>query len=148
MPLFGAGMASLPKSAPMVEGIRPKSIFGYQIVRFAIIGGLTAAIYVATYTALASLGSVSDWISVVISYLVAITFQYVGHSMFTFRRPVQSQSQFLRFAVLNGAGLCFAIAITEIGTNVLEFQPLIAGIIVVAFLPIMNFVIMRIWVYA
>lgn len=144
---FDGGIEQRLKNSPMIEKLRLSSLIDLQIFRFAIIGGITAGVYVAIYTLLITLGSISGWLSVVISYLLAISFQYVGHALFTFRRSVQSQSQFLRFAVLNGAGLCFALAITEIVTNVFSFQPFVAGIIVVVLLPVMNFVVMRIWVY-
>lgn len=119
-----------------------------QILRFAIVGTATAAIYVAGYNLLRLADLVSPAIGAAIAYLAAISFQYVGHARFTFRKTAADIGQARRFLILNAAGLGFAMAITVALTSFIETPDWIASVTVVILLPILNWILMRLWVFA
>ncbi|MEO1638212.1 MAG: GtrA family protein [Pseudomonadota bacterium] len=118
-----------------------------QFLRFGIVGGLTALIYAVGFLLLNGAG-VSTTLAVCLAYGAAIVFQYFGHAGFTFRKTARDGGQVQRFLVLNGVGLLLAIGITLVMTGVMGLPDVMATVTVVVALPIMNWIIMRLWVFA
>ncbi len=118
-----------------------------QFLCFALIGAATALIFAVGYVVLRETG-VPAATATTLSYLAAITFQYIGHSGFTFHRKPRDRRQFFRFLALNGAGLVMAMAITLSLTEYLGAPDWAASVAVILVLPMMNWIFMRLWVFA
>ncbi|MEM6638083.1 MAG: GtrA family protein [Pseudomonadota bacterium] len=117
-----------------------------QMLSFALVGGVTALTYAGGYMVLREVG-VSAVLAATLSYLAAITLQYFGHSGITFRKNPRDRGQLLRFLVLNGAGLATAVAITLVLTQYFGAEDWMASVAVILVLPVMNWVVMRLWVF-
>ena len=117
-----------------------------QIARFSIVGLLTAGIYVVTFHILVGSGAVAPFAAAA-AYSCAILFQYFGHALFTFRAPWRGRAQVVRFIALNVTGFCLAILITILTVGVLGLPSFISSAAVVMILPVVNFVMMRLWVF-
>ncbi|CAD0183193.1 GtrA-like protein [Ruegeria sp. THAF57] len=119
----------------------PKRIF-----RFAVVGTGVAAYYFVTYLGLLQIFN-SPWIANLLAFGSAILIQYVGQTVWTFGRPVVAPGQFGRFLCMIAIGLVVSSMITGILAPRLALaEPVAAGLVVVV-LPIINFVILRLWVY-
>ena len=83
-----------------------------QGFRFALVGSATAIIFVSLVVAgdRYALPSLATTVS---AYVVAISFQYVAHAVFTFRRAVAVPDQLGRFLLTTGIGLLFSIFIID-----------------------------------
>ena len=118
----------------------------WQVLAFTLVGGTTALIYVGGYSVFRQSGVPAAAAST-LSYLAAITFQYFGHSGLTFGKNPRDRGQLVRFLVLNGIGLITAVAITLALTKILGAQDWVASLAVILVLPVLNWFLMRLWVF-
>jgi putative flippase GtrA len=107
---------------------------------------VTAGIYLAAYPLLRHVG-LSPALASLAAYLLAILFQYLGHAVFTFRRTTRNAGQIARFLANNALGCALAAGAMAVlpGFGIGETA---ATVIVVCLLPVLNWFLMRFWVYA
>lgn len=118
-----------------------------QALRFAVVGSLTAAIYFGVYNLLRVAEVASPAMASAITYCAAISFQYVGHSWFTFGKPVFDIRQVLRFLATNAFGFVFSVSSTYLMVSVFLMPDWVASGLIVITLPIINWFVMRRWVF-
>lgn len=118
-----------------------------QGLRFAIVGLVVAAFYVVAYSTLVSTG-LSSVIANVVAFLSAIVIQYIGQTRWTFRKPLKVRQQWVRFGTMISVGLIYSTLITNNVAQALGWTATIAAIVVAASLPVINFLVMRFWVYS
>ncbi len=117
-----------------------------RIFRFAVVGTGVAAYYFVAYLGLLQVFS-SPWIANLLAFGSAILIQYVGQTAWTFDKPVVAPGQFGRFLCMIAIGLVVSSMITGVLAPRLALaEPVAAGLVVVI-LPVINFVILRLWVY-
>ncbi|MFY2826333.1 GtrA family protein [Ruegeria sp. MALMAid1280] len=117
-----------------------------RIFRFAVVGTGVAAYYMVTYLGLLHLLG-SPWIANLLAFGSAILIQYVGQTAWTFGKPLAAPAQFGRFLCMIGVGLVVSSALTGIVGPRLGLPETVSAASVVVVLPILNFVILRLWVY-
>ena len=117
-----------------------------MLFRFAIVGVGVAALYVAAYLLMLEFG-LGKTLANLIAFAMAITVQYIGQAAFTFRKPLDDQTQMLRFISMIGAGFLSASAITGLIGPALSFSDMASAISVTLILPVQNFFIMKLWVF-
>ena len=122
-------------------------IFGARLWRYALAGGATAALYVVLYVCLLALG-VPQWIANGASFLLAVAFQYVAQAAFTFEAPLRDGTQIARFVAMIALGLTTSAAITGWIGPLQGLADWMSAAIVAVILPIQNFFIMSLWVFA
>jgi len=118
----------------------------HRIFRFAVIGAGVAAYYMVAYLGLLYLLN-SPWVANFLAFGTAILIQYVGQTAWTFGRPLAVPSQFGRFMCMIGVGLIVSTAITGFVGPRFALSEMASAALVVVVLPILNFVILRLWVY-
>ena len=119
----------------------------FQTLRFLVVGGITAGIYVGGYNYIRAMNEVSPAFASVMAYLLAITFQYIGHARFTFRKSILSTAQVLRFLATNVFGLVFSFVCAHLLVTVLSMPDWIASALIVLALSAINWIVMRHWVF-
>lgn len=117
-----------------------------QGLRFAIVGLAVAAFYVVAYSALVNTG-LSNVIANVVAFMSAIVIQYIGQTRWTFRKPLKVRRQWLRFGTMISVGLIYSTLITNYVAQALGWPSWVAAAVVAASLPVINFLVMRFWVY-
>lgn len=115
-------------------------------LRFALVGGITAVLYALGFAGLAELG-VPTAVASVLAYLAAVLFQFTGHRGFTFRADGPVLAMAGRFVVANGAGLTFATVLALWLRDGIGLDALPAGAVVSLSLALLNWVVMRLWVF-
>ena len=119
----------------------------YQLLRYAIVGGSVAVFYVVLYAILMQLG-VTQVVANALAFAAAIVVQYLGQAVFTFRRDWAEPGQALRFAVMIGVGFVASAVITGMVGPAFGMPPWTAAAIAAIWLPIQNFIFMKLWVFA
>ncbi|MGI9388553.1 MAG: GtrA family protein [Boseongicola sp.] len=117
-----------------------------QGLRFAIVGLLVAAFYVVAYSVLVSAG-LSNVVANIVAFLSAVIIQYLGQTSWTFRKPLKVRRQWLRFGVMISVGLIYSTLITNNVAPPLGWPASVAAFVVAVSLPVINFLVLRFWVY-
>ena len=117
-----------------------------RLVRFSVTGVCVAAIYVIAYVLLTGAGMAPFWANL-IAFTLAVAFQYVMQTRWTFRRRLADGLQGMRFVLTIGFGLVFSTVISTFVGPWLGWPPWVAAIIVAVTLPVTNYIVFRFWVY-
>jgi len=118
-----------------------------QLLRFAVVGTGVAALYVLMYLAFLALG-LNQPVANFLAFLVAVSVQYVGQTLWTFRKPLGRPDQIIRFACTIGLGLLVSAGITGVMGPALNWPDAVSAAVVAVVLPVQNYLIFRIWVFA
>lgn len=118
-----------------------------QFLRFGLVGGGVALFYVLCFAGLRALG-LGEVGANAFAFSGAICVQYIGQTVFTFRQPLASSAQMLRFGVTVGLGFLVSMCITGALGPQLGWSDWLSAAVVAVFLPVQNFIIFRLWVYA
>ena len=122
-------------------------LFDIEFARFAAIGAGVAAFYVVGFAALSAAG-MSAYLANTIAFFAATALQYAGQGAFTFRRRLVDVAQAARFVAMTGTGYLVAVAVTAGAGPALGWAPWQAALVVALWLPIQNYVFMKLWVFA
>lgn len=122
-------------------------LLNIELLRFALVGGSVAVAYVVAYVLLLNLGMAVVMANAV-AFGLAIVLQYFGQAVFTFRRTWSEAGQMARFATMTGLGFVVSCLITAGLAPVAGLSALQAAMIVAVWLPIQNYVLMKIWVFS
>jgi putative flippase GtrA len=118
-----------------------------QALRFAIVGGTVALVYMAAYLGLLALG-LPQVLANALAFLGAVALQYLGQALFTFRAPLRDRAQAGRFAAMILCGLVTAALITGPLATRLGLPDGLAALAVMLLLPVQNYVFMILWVFS
>jgi len=118
-----------------------------QFLRFAIVGAGVAALYVCIYLVFLAL-SLDQLLANFLAFLIAVSVQYVGQTWWTFRKPLGCPDQIIRFACTIGLGYLSSASITGLLGPALGWSDIVSAIVVTVILPVQNYLIFRVWVFA
>ncbi|PCJ07893.1 MAG: polysaccharide biosynthesis protein GtrA [Rhodobacteraceae bacterium] len=118
-----------------------------QFLRFAIVGTVVAALYVLMYLAFLAMG-LNQPLANLAAFLVAVTVQYFGQTWWTFRKPLGRPDQIVRFACTIGLGFLVSAGVTGVLGPALNWPDSVSAAVVAVVLPVQNYLIFRIWVFA
>ncbi|WP_027257511.1 MULTISPECIES: GtrA family protein [Leisingera] len=118
-----------------------------QILRFSAVGAVVAGLYVLGFTALLTAG-LAQAAANALAFAAAVAVQYVLQSWWTFRRPLGLPDQMARFACAIAAGFAVSALITGAIGPAAGWADWMSATAVTVILPVQNFIIFRLWVYA
>lgn len=118
-----------------------------QILRFSVVGATVAGLYVLGYTALLAAG-LPQAPANALAFAAAVAVQYILQTWWTFRRPLGLPDQMARFACTIAAGFAVSALITGMIGPMLGWADWLSAAAVTVILPVQNFIIFRLWVYA
>jgi putative flippase GtrA len=122
-------------------------IFQHKLVRFCLVGGSTALVYVLLYLAFLA-ADVPQVFANGFAFGLAVMLQYAGQAAFTFGRQLNDLGQVLRFAVMVVLGFVSSALITSVVPSLTGLPDWAAAAIAATYLPVQNFVFMALWVFA
>jgi len=122
-------------------------VFRQKLVRFSLVGLATAAVYTLLYLGLLKLG-LSQVIANGTAFLIAVIFQYLCQAAFTFERKLCDANQIIRFGVMVWFGFLTSTLITGPMAALFDLADWTAAVLVIALLPLQNFAILTLWVFA
>ena len=119
----------------------------FRMLRFAIVGTTVAGLYVLLYVGFIALGLIQP-LANALAFGVAVIVQYVGQAWWTFRQPLAQPDQIFRFVCTISLGFLVSALITGQVGPALHWPDVIAAAVVAVVLPVQNYLIFRIWVFA
>lgn len=117
----------------------------HQVLRFGVVGVGVAALYVLLYLALKPV--MAQPLANGLAFLIAVVAQYLGQTLFTFRKPLAVPDQIGRFIAMIAAGLAFSALITGWAGPAIGLVDWLAAAVVTIWLPVQNYIFMKLWVY-
>ena len=121
--------------------------FGLKLGRFGLVGGLSTVIYVVLSISGNAWTALPAELVNTIAYCCSGAWGYVGHYHITFRSDAAHKASIARFVVLFLSGFVVSSGIVFVNQALglpRQLGPLVATIV----LPVMNFIIMQLWVFA
>ena len=119
-----------------------------QLIRFVIVGGVAALLYVAFASILKTQAGVPTWIASVVSYTSMIIPAYFGQRQFVFRTGIGHRAAMPRYFAVQAlcAGLSALLALWL--ESLAGVAPVIVFVCVAAVLAVFSFAMSRLWVFA
>lgn len=117
-----------------------------QMMRFALIGGVSTALYFGLLMALRPMIP-STLILTAICYGASMGFNFLTQAMFTFRQRNLTRRQIGRYVVMHGAALVVNSLSMKVLVDGLNVHILIAQIFVTSGVTVATFLLSRAWVY-
>jgi len=117
-----------------------------RIFRFGMVGLSVTLLYAGGYAGLRGLGAV-PWAASAIAFTVAVLWQYLAQTFWTFRARLADRARLARFGATIGAGLAVSTALTGLIGPALNLPEAATILIVILWLPVQNYLIFRLWVY-
>lgn len=121
-----------------------------QPARFLIIG-LGATLLYALLAAVFSMGEtplMRPASGSVLSYVIAALYSYAGHKYFTFASSGAHRFEAPRFFVLTLLGLAVSFLLPAVLSGILGLQAQIPIVLTCLVIPLVNYVMLRHWVFA
>ena len=117
-----------------------------ELIRYGLVGSLTAIVFAGLIWVLSTVlgGGI---LATILSYGVAIGVQYIGHSVFTFKRDPADAPQALKFTLTHLLGVSISIAIINVLAPTFGLSPHHAAALVVCVLASLNFFLFRFWAF-
>jgi len=118
-----------------------------RLLRFAAVGTGVAGFYILCFLALEAAG-LHRITANAAAFLAAVALQYLGQTVFTFRRKLAVPDQIARFAAMIGLGLLVSAGITAWIGPALGWAGWVSALAVTLILPVQNYLILKLWVYS
>jgi putative flippase GtrA len=118
-----------------------------ELIRFSIVGGTTAGIFIGLVSGFELAGLASPFVTIS-AYGAAIAVQYLAHAKFTFRRRAAAPAQLGRFLAVNAVGLGFSLVMLDVVAPNIGWSRALISLIVAGTLPIVNFIAFKLWAFA
>lgn len=116
-------------------------------LHYIVVGSSLAAIYLGLSFGLHSMASMPAHLASPIAFLLSVPIAYFAQSILVFRAGWLDGRQFLRFLVTMGVGFVVSASTIPILSWALGLPEIIAMASVSAFVPLVNFVVFRFWVF-
>jgi putative flippase GtrA len=123
------------------------SLWSLRLSRFAAIGITSTTIYAALAFIFSHLGLTATGASV-LAFLLAAIFSYAGHKYVTFVSGGRHAFELPRFLVLSVAGLAVVSILPAFLTGMLGLPAAAPFLLACVVIPIVNYVVLGIWVFA
>ncbi len=117
-----------------------------RLFRFAVTGLLVAAIYVVLYTIFVRVG-MQTLVANTVAFLLAVLFQYLMQTLWTFRGSLRDGQQGMRFAITIAIGILYSSLVTTVIGPKAAWPPWLSAGLVAVTLPVVNYIAFRAWVY-
>lgn len=121
--------------------------FGLALGRFGAVGLISTLTYVVVATVSVRWAALPVLAANTVAYATSGVWSYFGHYYLTFRSDAAHGASVARFFVLFGLGYAASIGIVAADRR-LGLPPELGTIMVAGFVPVMNFVVMQLWVFA
>ena len=120
-----------------------KKLFSFKIMRYAIVGGISTLIHIGVASLYIYSINNSVFQSNIVGFLVAYVFSYLMQSIHVFEHQI-SWHKALRYFIVQFGSLLTSIMLSGFLT---EYNSYIRTLFVVILMPLVTFVIHKIWTF-
>jgi putative flippase GtrA len=118
-----------------------------KLLRFIVVGVLTALSYMGLITLFANVLELSPVVSVFIAYPLAVIFNYLAHYLWTFKSDLPHSVSFSRFLLVNALFYLINLLATDVVAPLLGMDFLPFQLVVTCSFAAATFVIQKLWVF-
>ena len=119
-----------------------------RAIRFLLVGGTTALIYLAVLALLERAMGLDYRIAVSVAYFVAVCFHFAANRRFTFRAHGDpTGGQVARYVVLLAVNYVLMLGVVTFAVEVLRWSPYVAVLLGAAATAGVGFLLARYWVF-
>lgn len=118
-----------------------------RFFRFGLVGIATATLYVVAGTTIWTLTDTSKVSSSTMAFMIAITFNYFAHKLWTFQSRIVNRVTAPKYATVIAGGMLINAMVVRIGSQQLEWHYVTVQIIAVAIIIVWNFTLFNAWVF-
>jgi len=115
--------------------------------RFSLVGVFTTVSYFILTNLFIYFELASPIVSSTISYGFLTVVSYLGHANFTFNVLQKNTEQVKKFFLISISGILTSNLIILLSTNYLLLSPFLAVLIVTGSIPLINFFLLKYWVF-
>ncbi|MBR0806190.1 GtrA family protein [Bradyrhizobium japonicum] len=119
----------------------------HLILRFGLTGVTTTLVYFVLTNAFVLSSMMRPVVSSVCAYVISVAISYLMQSRFTFQVDGDSLDQVARFVVMSLTGLVVSWCVMALTVDLLHWPYLTGAIGVCVIIPVLNFFLMRGWVF-
>lgn len=130
----------------LFQRIIPKRL--KKLARFGVAGLGATVLYFILVTIFVAVFKMSTMWASICAYLLCIVYSYFVQSRYTFQVKSDSRQQVLRFVMLSVSGFFIAQFGMYFITGKLNLNYIFGAVFVCGIIPLSNFVLMTIWVFA
>lgn len=117
-----------------------------QILKYALVGGVTQLLDFATYTILVYIG-VNYVIADLANNPLVLGFNYLGHKYITFDNTKWSNKEIGRYLINLVVNYLYVTALLILLTSILNIDPVISKFITIVAIPLVNFLLLKKFVF-
>jgi putative flippase GtrA len=118
-----------------------------QFVRFVVVGGSAALLYIAVASLLAAYTPLSNWLASIIAYACMIIPAYLAQRALAFRAETDHGIALPRYVLLQAICAAMSAPLTILIEGLTALPPEVTFAIVAIFLACFSFVLSRHWVF-
>lgn len=119
-----------------------------QLIRFGIVGVCAASTHFLSLVFFVEMGKLKPLVANIIAFMIAFQVSYWGHRRWTFRGTTTTHRVALqRLFIVCGSGFIANEGLYYIFLEILHLPYQLALVIVLAILPIVNFILGKLWVF-
>lgn len=118
-----------------------------QLLRFVLVGGLTAAVYYGVLFVLVEFFAVGVLTASSSAYIGAIVLNYWLHHAWTFASQVPHQVATVRYIMMCAVGFLINYTVMFLGVKDDDSHYLLVQTLAVACVVVWNFIVSSLWVY-
>ncbi len=116
-----------------------------RVLRFLLIGGITAVCYIGTMALMVEVMSTSATVGAVVAFIVGTIVSYLGNSLYTFDAALGGLAM-TRFVVVVLFGLISNVGIAWLLEG-FGFHHLLISLVILVIVPVQNFVLHEMWTF-
>lgn len=118
------------------------------LIRYGITGVTIALIYMGLFAAFKQTTSLQSGTAASLSLVISIAVQYFMHAGFTFKRSWKDATQARRFLITAGLGIALSQIVLNHAGPALGWPDLFSAASIMVLIPILNYVLYSLWVFA
>ncbi len=116
-----------------------------RMIRFGAVGGVTSAAYALVVAGLVAW--VSEPVAAALAYVALLPVNFLGHRRATFRSRAPSGPELARYLGVHGVTLVACVAAMQGVTAGLGASHWAGSAVIVVLAPVLNFVLLHLWVF-
>lgn len=118
-----------------------------RLIKYAIVGGLSAAIKFSIYSVLFYYGT-SYTVAATFAYFISAAFHFTANRAFTFKNHTGSvHQQIIKYLVLTAINYTITIQVISYSIGYLHLNPYFSMILAIAANTLSNYLVAKLWVF-
>ena len=131
----------------MITPIKKLLIKNQSIIKFGIVGGLTAVLYFSLFALFWRILELHYQIAISLAYFISVTFYFLANRKFTFQSTGNTSRQLPRYGLLLLINYFVTLIVMHITVELFSFLPYFGIVASVGITFIINYQVSKRWIF-